>query len=445
MLKYILISKLCAKLPIFFQLEARYIRNISYFCIVKHFNSKKNNVLTTFFVFVAYFICSNSTHAHQNTANEWADSIHISLLTCQPHPEIYSLYGHTALRYEDRSRNIDIAINYGSFSFEEDFFVLRFVFGLTDYEMAIVPFQYFCKEYSYYGSEVKQQEFNLTREEKLRIAAEIDKNYLPQNRVYRYNFFSDNCTTRARNIVIDNIDGHVVFYNSVPERITMRDMIHEMDADYPWPKLGNDLLMGVAADKVLSRQEIQFLPHSTCSAVDSAYIVNSKGVKRNLLKKSFTVVEGGVQETKKDFPFTPIQCAIVLLFMTTCVSLVEWKKRKYLYLYDIAMFSFQAIIGMALTVMIFSQHPTVSLNIQILAFNPLAVFFGYSAIKNARKQKMHFLWLTNMILISVMLLLYSFEVQWIDPAILLVSLSLLLRSCMKFILIHENKDKKNNQ
>ncbi len=29
------------------------------------------------------------------------DSVEISLLTCQPHDEIYSLYGHTAIRYHE--------------------------------------------------------------------------------------------------------------------------------------------------------------------------------------------------------------------------------------------------------------------------------------------------------------------------------------------------------
>ena len=66
-----------------------------------------------------------------------ADSIRISLLTCMPRPYVYSLYGHTAIRYENLTQGIDIAINYGIFSFSKPYFVLRFVFGLTDYEMGI--------------------------------------------------------------------------------------------------------------------------------------------------------------------------------------------------------------------------------------------------------------------------------------------------------------------
>ncbi|WP_423809215.1 DUF4105 domain-containing protein, partial [Prevotella pectinovora] len=79
-----------------------------------------------------------------NYAGTPADSIRVSLLTCSPHDEIYSLYGHTAIRYEDKASKTDIVVNYGMFSFKKPFFVARFVLGLTDYEMGIQDFNDFC-------------------------------------------------------------------------------------------------------------------------------------------------------------------------------------------------------------------------------------------------------------------------------------------------------------
>ena len=78
------------------------------------------------------------------------DSVEISLLTCSPHEAIYSLYGHTAIRINDQRNGEDLAVNYGLFSFEKPHFVLRFLFGLTDYEMSIEPFEAFCRQYRYY-------------------------------------------------------------------------------------------------------------------------------------------------------------------------------------------------------------------------------------------------------------------------------------------------------
>ena len=50
----------------------------------------------------------------------WAaslDSVRISLLTCAPGTEIYALFGHTAIRYENPSQKQDWVFNYGMFSF----------------------------------------------------------------------------------------------------------------------------------------------------------------------------------------------------------------------------------------------------------------------------------------------------------------------------------------
>ena len=58
-------------------------------------------------------ICQNAALA-QDYDLPPMDSVEISLLTCQPHDEVYSLYGHTAIRYHELQRGgIDAAFNYG--------------------------------------------------------------------------------------------------------------------------------------------------------------------------------------------------------------------------------------------------------------------------------------------------------------------------------------------
>ena len=128
-----------------------------------------------------------------NYAETPADSIRVSLLTCSPHDEIYSLYGHTAIRYEDKASKTDIVVNYGMFSFKKPFFVARFVLGLTDYEMGIQDFNDFCYEYQYFGSQVTQQEINLTPEEKGQLLKALQDNYA-NARVYRYNHNRNYCS-----------------------------------------------------------------------------------------------------------------------------------------------------------------------------------------------------------------------------------------------------------
>ena len=90
------------------------------------------------------------------------DNIKVSLMTCAPGTEIYALFGHTALRYEDTARGEDWVFNYGMFSFNTPHFIYRFVKGETDYELGVTRYPYFEGSYAMRGSSVYQQTLNLT-------------------------------------------------------------------------------------------------------------------------------------------------------------------------------------------------------------------------------------------------------------------------------------------
>lgn len=362
------------------------------------------------------------------------DSIHISLLTCGPHQEIYALYGHTALRFEDRARGIDIAVNYGAFSFQTRFFALKFMFGLTDYEMGLMRFDDFCYQYSYFGSSVTQQEFNLTPEEKLKVAYALEENAKPENVVYRYNYYYDNCTTRARDIVCSNIDGKVMFGEDVPDGLTFRRMIHEYNDDYPWARLGNDLLLGAGSDRQVSAHDMQFLPGKMYAAAKSAYVIDNKGNKRQLISKETQVLQQRVEGVRSEFPLSPSSMSLIILVLTLMICATEYFRHSYLWWFDALLFIGVGACAVIITAMIFSQHPTVKVNVQIFIFNPLIVFFGIQAIRhNIRRAKnsftdgAHWLWKVLAVTTALALVLCAVGVQWLDASVITLTVALLCR------------------
>ena len=193
-------------------------------------------------------------------ATAWLDSVDISLLTCGPGQEVWSYYGHTALRIQNKAMGTDVAVNWGMFSFNQSCFVLRFVFGLTDYQIGIYPMSDFIAEYAHEGRWVRQQRLRLSRTEKLGILRSIDKNAQPENRVYRYNFFYDNCTTRAREMILSNIGNQSTNFKDIPTTSTYREEIHKLNGQHRWARFGNDLLLGCQADRPISQREWEFLP-----------------------------------------------------------------------------------------------------------------------------------------------------------------------------------------
>ena len=309
------------------------------------------------------------------------DSVEFSLLTCQPHDEVYSLYGHTAIRYHElRPGGLDWAFNYGVFDFKKPHFVARFVFGLTDYELGAYPYKYFVKEYRRFGSMVTEQVLNLTDEEKMALHDALAINLRPENKIYRYNYFYNNCTTKARDIIESCINGKVEYAGREDYTPSYRDMVHSMTRNNPWSRFGNDLLLGIKADWKTDLRQQEFLPGNLLYDFDHAQIY-SNGNYRPLIKERRIAVPAGVQIIESGFPLSPLACAAILLAVGIVIFFVEWRKKRVFVLWDVLLMMTTGTIGIVLTLMLFSQHPTVSLNLQIILCNPLPWLFLWPVIR----------------------------------------------------------------
>ncbi|MBQ8990578.1 MAG: DUF4105 domain-containing protein [Prevotella sp.] len=334
-------------------------------------------------------ISATSAQAQQELEPEYLDSVEVSLLTCSPHEEIYSLYGHSALRWHDLHQEgpragEDLAFNWGIFNFDKPYFVARFVFGLTDYELGVIPYQAFCSYYEQWGSSVTEQVLNLTNEEKQKLKEALANNLLPENRIYRYNFFYDNCSTRPRDIVEKCINGKVEYAQRNDYTPSYREMVGYCTRNHPWATFGNDILLGIKADWDTDLRQQEFLPGNLLYDFDRAQVY-SDGTYRQLVSERRMAVNPGVQIIEEDFPLTPMQCALILLAITIGISIFDWKRKKRSAWYDTILFLMQGLAGCVLFAMLFSQHPTTSTNLQILLINPMALGFIPSVIRKKNK------------------------------------------------------------
>ncbi|MGZ5191799.1 MAG: lipoprotein N-acyltransferase Lnb domain-containing protein, partial [Flavisolibacter sp.] len=94
-----------------------------------------------------------------NSSIAQADSCHlrITLITCSPGEELYSSFGHTALRIENNSDGTDLFFNYGTFEFDDDFY-MKFIRGKLDYFLSIQSQEEFMYQYQMEGRTVIEQE-----------------------------------------------------------------------------------------------------------------------------------------------------------------------------------------------------------------------------------------------------------------------------------------------
>ena len=318
----------------------------------------------------------NVTAGAQSMSN--ADSIQISLLTCSPGKEVWAQYGHTAIRYYDKESGEDFAINYGIFSLDQTYFIPRFVLGMTDYRMGVQPMDIFLAQYSYEGRGVVEQILNLSAEDKEVIYEALQENMKPENVVYRYNYFFDNCTTRARDMLTNHLHGKVV-YPPAEEDATFRSMIHKWNNKYEWVQFGEDLLLGVNADCKTTKSEQQFLPENLRSDFDKASY-NGKP----LVKETNVLLAAENEVAEPAFPLSPLSIALIFAAISLVMMLLSYRRQQVYWAWDLALMLTSGLMGIIFFIMIFSQHPCVSLNFILFFFNPLPFFFLYSTIKKKK-------------------------------------------------------------
>lgn len=310
-----------------------------------------------------------------------------SLLSCSPGDEAYSLFGHTALRYCDEARQVDVVYNYGYFRFDAPNFAWRFILGQTDYLVASVPYRIFIQEYVERGSSVVEQVLGLNPLQVERLRRALEVNCLPANRVYRYNYFYKNCTTMARDMFVNALgDGYSLVYGNEPRQMTLRQALASYTHTHPWYSFGIDLLMGSDVDKATTREELQFAPLNLMDDLATADIVDAGGNVIPAVNATAVLVHENKPVPARN-NLTPFNVALLLLLLTFVVMLCELRSKRSFWGLDVMLMLLQGLSGALLLFMgLCSEHPAVDANYTILILNPLALlllpFMLYRILKH---------------------------------------------------------------
>jgi hypothetical protein len=105
------------------------------------------------------------------------------------------------------------------------------------------------------------QELNLTGAEKLELRAFLERNALPQNRAYRYDYFRDNCSTRVRDALDAVLDGalRAKLSTELTDRTYRSESLRLTSGNVPL-HAGMDLGLGPFADHFLTAWDESFIP-----------------------------------------------------------------------------------------------------------------------------------------------------------------------------------------
>lgn len=351
-------------------------------------------------------------------------NLRISLLTCAPGEELYSTFGHTALRVQDAKGRTDLVFNYGTFEFGPDFY-MQFIRGKLLYFLSVEDFNDFMYEYKIESRSVQEQVLQLSCDEKQKLYAALQINAQEQNRYYKYDFLFDNCTTRAGDIVEKNTNTPVTFKNILPRQApTFRDLIHSyLNAGHEyWSKLGIDILLGAKLDRKVTNHEAMFLPDYLLKGFDSA-IVNI----HPLVTPPQTILQLPSPLKGQSF-FTPGLVFTLLLVIILVLSFLQGKwARAVIAVFDFLLFFILGLAGVLLLFMWFgTDHRVCQDNYNLFWALPTNVVLAFFVGTKKTWVKNYFnviFWLT-----VVLALAWFFLPQQMNNALIPIVLLIIHRS-----------------
>ena len=355
--------------------------------------------------------CVANCFATTKRYKAWTEDIsntEISVLTCSPGDQIYSIFGHTAVRVCNKNIGLDAVVNYGLFDFDQESFVYRFVKGETDYMCGTEAYGNFIYSYALRGSGVKATVLDLTDAEKERFIRNLTNDLRAENREYRYNFAFNNCATKIRDIVNFAYSGK---YESLqPSEYTFREVIGHYAENYPWYMFSFDVCLGGKDyNTLMTPEETQFLPEHLDAALNNCLINRDGEDIKPKTREEIHLAPADI--TIEKTIFTPFVAACILLVLSIC-NLVFGKRfgkglRIASNIYSGTIFFTYTLIGLLVTFLVFfSEHPFTTWNMNLCIFNPLiAIPFVGLFIKN----KSIFFKIINaaLVLLAVLFILYA--------------------------------------
>ena len=290
----------------------------------------------------------------------------VSILTCGTGPESYAMYGHTGIRIQDVSQQIDVVYNYGAFDFDTPNFIGRFVKGDLQYFVTNGSYIDFYYNYQAENREIIEQDLALSPAQINQLFQQLNASVYSDDRFYTYKFIDRNCTT----MVVDKINNTLgsEYIKSQNSNQSYREILYPYMSDF-YMKLGIQLIFGAKVDEPATRL---FLPYEFKDAISTAKINGNK------IEKSNSKI---LQVTKVETPFNWLNSIYSLITVLLILVLLNKKWIKISY------FIFAGLLGLFFSLVgLYSLHEEILWNYNILLFNPLLLVFAWYLKKGIKER-----------------------------------------------------------
>jgi hypothetical protein len=312
----------------------------------------------------------------------------IDLMTFGVGEQIWEKFGHNAIRIRDARTGTDSIYHWGLFDFRQPNFIGRFLKGQMLYSMGGFTLQSTMTDYYYFDRSVWTQQLDLTNAQKVELRRLIAENMQPGHREYFYNYYTDNCSTRVRDILdrvlggvlragaIDSLTGHTYRWHTL--RLTQDG--------FPITT-GMHIGLGRPADRPMTAWQEFFLPQRLHDYVRQVRLPNSAGGSTALVRSEDTLYTSRKFTEPMAAPrwagrYALIGCVIAALLLA--LGIAGTRRQGGLTILAGAVHGLVAfaigVVGLLLTLLWTVTHHTFAhANENLLIFNPLWLILAVAA------------------------------------------------------------------
>lgn len=305
----------------------------------------------------------------------------IFLLTMGDGAQIWELFGHNGIWVHDAVQHTDVVYNWGVFDFRAPHFLLHFLQGRMMYKVDTLSMAATMYEYRYWNRSVTAQRLALTNAQKLQLVQFLEWNMRPENQFYRYDYFRDNCSTRARDALDRVLGGRIrALTEHVASGTTYREQtLRLMQNDQPIV-LGVDIGLGRPSDRPITKYQEMFLPRKLHDFVATLQVPDSAGHMHPLVQAEQVMFQAARPPEPRTVPTFIIPFALTGIIVAVLIVWFGHAARTTPSTGVIAALStlltiwalVAGILGLLLTVLwTLTDHVFAHQNENILLFNPV--------------------------------------------------------------------------
>lgn len=322
-------------------------------------------------LFAALLLALVAGFAQARTTAPAAQPLRIGVVTMGPGEIFWERFGHDAIVVDEPARGEPISYNFGFFDLAEDGFIGRFVRGEMQYMLVALPLQQDMQYYREVGRGATVQWLDLTPAQARQLADALMENAKPENARYRYDYYTDNCSTRVRDALDRALGGALRRQSSGRSSgDTYRSESLRLAAPAPWMWLGFDIGLGPYGDRPLSRWEQAFLPRRLADDLREVKLDDGRPLviaEETLLPQRLAAEP--VEQTRRLWPWL-----LAGIALATGVLLSARRAPRALAGFAFAFWLLCGLVGLVLVLgWSFTEHRALWANRNALLFDPLCL------------------------------------------------------------------------